>query len=168
MVQGHAYVEVEVRVHAQDHPALGGLLPFGADRLHVPIPFRSRSHFKTRGAAENGRYCEGSRHRRRAPIRSRCCSGPGRPAGDAEASGRRVTSKAPLRPTWKGGQTGPKHRPQPSSRILTAWKVNSANRTSALRSSKKFVIRKQRPSNRKDGPFELYACANTGVCYACY
>jgi hypothetical protein len=31
----------------------------------------------TQGAAENGRRCcEGSRHRRRAPIRSRRCSGP--------------------------------------------------------------------------------------------
>src|SRR5215204_2847166 len=29
-------------------------------------------------------------------MRSRCCSGPGRPSGDAEAFGRRVTSKAPL------------------------------------------------------------------------
>ena len=40
--------------------------------------------------------CEGSRHRRRAPMRSRCCSGPGRPLGDTKVSGRRVTSKAPL------------------------------------------------------------------------
>ena len=39
--------------------------------------------------------CEDSRQRR-APMKSRCCSGPGRPLGDAEASGRRVTSKAPL------------------------------------------------------------------------
>ena len=29
-------------------------------------------------------------------MRSRCCSGPGRPLGDAEAFGRRVTSKARL------------------------------------------------------------------------
>src|SRR5215204_1106356 len=29
-------------------------------------------------------------------MRSRCCSGPGRPLGDTEVSGRRVTSKAPL------------------------------------------------------------------------
>jgi hypothetical protein len=40
--------------------------------------------------------CEGSRHRRRAPIRSRRCSGPVWPSGDTEASGRRVTRKAPL------------------------------------------------------------------------
>jgi hypothetical protein len=29
-------------------------------------------------------------------MRSRCCSGPGRPLGDAEAFGRGVTCKAPL------------------------------------------------------------------------
>jgi hypothetical protein len=39
--------------------------------------------------------CEGSRHRR-APMRSRRCSGPGRPLGDTKVSGRRVTCKAPL------------------------------------------------------------------------
>ena len=39
--------------------------------------------------------CEGSRHRRRAPMRSRRCSVPGRPSGDTGMSGRRVTSKAP-------------------------------------------------------------------------
>jgi hypothetical protein len=39
--------------------------------------------------------CEGS-PQRRAPMRSRCCLGPGWPSGDAEASGRRVTSKTPL------------------------------------------------------------------------
>src|SRR5918995_3496055 len=49
----------------------------------------------TRGAGENGRYCDGSRHRR-APMRSRRCSGPGRPLGDTKVSGRRVTCKAPL------------------------------------------------------------------------
>jgi hypothetical protein len=38
--------------------------------------------------------CEGSRHRQ-APIRSRRCSGPGRPEGDTKTSGRRVTHKAP-------------------------------------------------------------------------
>ena len=36
--------------------------------------------------------------------------------------GRRVTPKAPLGPTWKEGQAGPKRRPQPFSRILTAWR----------------------------------------------
>src|SRR5215207_8665876 len=49
----------------------------------------------TRGAGEHGRYCDGSRHRR-APMRSRRCSGPGRPLGDTKVSGRRVTCKAPL------------------------------------------------------------------------
>src|SRR5215207_6365375 len=39
--------------------------------------------------------CEGSPHRR-APMRSRRCSGPGRPLGDTKVSGRRVTCKAPL------------------------------------------------------------------------
>jgi hypothetical protein len=55
-------------------------------------------------------------------MRSRRCLGLGWPAGDAEASGRRVTSKAPLGPTWKASQAAPRRRPQPSSRILTAWK----------------------------------------------
>jgi hypothetical protein len=55
-------------------------------------------------------------------MRSRCCSGPGRLSGDAKASGRRVTSKAPIRPPWKEGQAGPRRRPRPFSRILTAWK----------------------------------------------
>ena len=60
-------------------------------------------------------------------MRSRRCSGPGRPSGDTKASGRRVTSKAPLGPTWKEGQAGPRRCQQPFSRILTAWKANSAN-----------------------------------------
>jgi hypothetical protein len=59
-------------------------------------------------------------------MRSRGCSGPGRPAGDTRVSGRRVTPKAPLWPTWKEGQAAPRRRPQPSSRILTAWKGISA------------------------------------------
>src|SRR5215218_7967166 len=49
-------------------------------------------------------------------------SGSGRPSGDTKVSGRRVTCKAPLGPTWKEGQAAPRRRPQPSSRILTAWK----------------------------------------------
>jgi hypothetical protein len=60
-------------------------------------------------------------------MRSRRCSDLGRPSGDTKASGRRVTSKAPLGPTWKEGQAAPRRRPQPFSRILTAWKVNSRN-----------------------------------------
>jgi hypothetical protein len=55
-------------------------------------------------------------------MRSRRCSGPGRPLGDTKASGRRVTCKAPFGPTWKEGQADPRRRPQPFSRILTAWK----------------------------------------------
>jgi hypothetical protein len=58
-------------------------------------------------------------------MRSRRCSGPGWPSGDTGMSGRRVTSKAPLGPRWKEGQATPRRRPQPSSRILTAWKGNS-------------------------------------------
>ncbi len=53
-------------------------------------------------------------------------SGPERPSGDTEASGRRVTRKAPSAHVEEG-QAAPRHRPQPFSRILTAWKVNSAN-----------------------------------------
>jgi len=49
------------------------------------------------------------------------------PLGDTRVSGRRVTSKAPLWPTWKEGQAAPRRRPQPFSRILTAWKGYSAN-----------------------------------------
>jgi hypothetical protein len=80
----------------------------------------------TRGAGENGRMCcEGSGHGRGAPMRSRRCSGLGRPSSDTKASGRGVTSKAPFGPMWKEGQAAPRRRPQPSSRILTAWKGNS-------------------------------------------
>jgi hypothetical protein len=42
--------------------------------------------------------------------------------GDTKAYGRRVTSKASFWPTWKEGQAAPRRRPQPFSRILTAWK----------------------------------------------
>ena len=52
-------------------------------------------------------------------------SGSGRPLGDTKESDRRVTPKAPLGPTWKEGQASPTRRPQPFSRILTAWKGNS-------------------------------------------
>ena len=34
-----------------------------------------------------------------------------------------------IRPTWKEGQAGPRRRPQPFSRILTAWKGNSQKST---------------------------------------
>src|SRR5215203_5035220 len=54
-------------------------------------------------------------------------SGSGRPLGDTKESDRRVTCKAPLGPTWNEGQASPRRRPQPFSRILTAWKGNSAN-----------------------------------------
>jgi hypothetical protein len=60
-------------------------------------------------------------------MRSRRCSDLGRPSDDTKASGRRVTSKAPLGPTWKEGQAGPRRCQQPFSRILTAWKGSSAN-----------------------------------------
>jgi hypothetical protein len=39
-------------------------------------------------------------------MRSRRCSGLGRPSSDTKVSGRRVTSKAPFGPTWKEGQAG--------------------------------------------------------------
>jgi hypothetical protein len=42
--------------------------------------------------------------------------------GDTKAYGREVTSKASFWPTWKEGQAAPRRRPQPFSRILTAWK----------------------------------------------
>jgi len=35
-------------------------------------------------------------------MRSRCCSGPGRPLGDTKASGRGVTPKAPLAHVERG------------------------------------------------------------------
>src|SRR5215210_2328276 len=94
MVHGHRQVEVEMRVHAQDTLDLG-VRPFGVDRRHVRAAPFDVVVTTTRGAGENGRYCEGSRYRR-APMRSRCCSVPGRPAGDTKVSGRGVTSKAPL------------------------------------------------------------------------
>jgi len=52
-------------------------------------------------------------------------SGSGRPLGDTKESDRRVTSKAPLGPTWNEGQASPRRRPQPFSRILTAWNGDS-------------------------------------------
>jgi hypothetical protein len=52
-------------------------------------------------------------------------SGSGRPLGDTKESDRRVTCKAPLGPTWNEGQASPRRRPQPFSRILTAWNRNS-------------------------------------------
>src|SRR5215216_4417798 len=93
MVHGHSHVEVEVRVHTQDHRNLR-VRPFGAHRRHVRAAPFNVAVTSTRGAGENGRYCEGSCHRR-APMRSRR-SGPGRPSGDTKVSGRRVTCKAPL------------------------------------------------------------------------
>ena len=44
--------------------------------------------------------------------------------GDTKASGRRVTRKAPSARVEEG-QTAPRRRPQPFSRILTAWKVHA-------------------------------------------
>jgi hypothetical protein len=44
--------------------------------------------------------------------------------GDTKVSGRRVTSKAPSARVEEG-QAAPRRRPQPFSRILTAWKGNS-------------------------------------------
>jgi hypothetical protein len=64
MVDSYRYVEVEVRVHTQDHHALGGLRYFGADSPHVPIPFhvaltsrpeeRERTDDTVRGHATGG------------------------------------------------------------------------------------------------------------------
>jgi hypothetical protein len=88
MVDSYRYMEVQVRVHAHDHHALGGLRPLGADGRSVPIPFRCRPHFTTRGMGENGQYCERSRQKR-APMRLTIVLQP-------RASGRRVTPKASL------------------------------------------------------------------------
>jgi hypothetical protein len=46
--------------------------------------------------------------------------------GDTKASGRRVTRKAPSARVEEG-QAAPRRRPQPFSRILTAWKGNCAS-----------------------------------------
>jgi hypothetical protein len=63
-------------------------------------------------------------------MRSRRCSGPGG-AAVGRHRGVRPTSHLQgtftLGPTWKEGQAAPRRRPQPFSRILTAWKGNSAN-----------------------------------------
>src|SRR5829696_4423539 len=59
-------------------------------------------------------------------------SGSGRPLGDTKESDRRVTCKAPLGPTWNEGQASPRRRPQPFSRILTAWNRNSRKFTERL------------------------------------
>src|SRR5215204_2865567 len=70
---------------------------------------------------------------------------------DAPApGGRRATPRCPadeslarhLWLTWKEGQAGPRRCPQPFSRILTAWKGNSAN----------FALRSNHPAY-KDTPF---------------
>jgi hypothetical protein len=57
--------------------------------------------------------------------------------GDTKVSGRRVTSKAPSARVEEG-QAAPRRRPQPFSRILTAWNMFSANfaKNNALRSTK--------------------------------
>jgi hypothetical protein len=65
-------------------------------------------------------------------------SGPGRPSGDAKASGRRVTRKAPLAHVEGVSGRSEASPTQPFSRILTAWKGNSANfALTVLRSSPK-------------------------------
>jgi hypothetical protein len=46
--------------------------------------------------------------------------------GETKASGRRVTCKAPSARVEEG-QAAPRRRPQPFSRILTAWNKSSAN-----------------------------------------
>jgi hypothetical protein len=69
-------------------------------------------------------------------------SGSGRPLGDTKESDRRVTCKAPLGPTWNEGQASPRRRPQPFSRILTAWKGNSRN-------SAYSIVHRTPPQHRK-------------------
>ncbi len=148
MVNSHSHVEVEVRVYAQDHLDLGLLSP-GADHRHVPSSFRCGGHLFTRGAGENGRYCEGSCHQR-APMRSRRCPAPG---------GRWATPRCPadeslarhLWPTWKEGQAAPRRRPQPFSRILTAWKDGFCE-ASCERHSRKFGLLSTPPVLSPDGP----------------
>src|SRR5215203_3527756 len=75
-------------------------------------------------SAENGRYCDGSRHRRRAPMRSR--SGPTGGCRAAPEADRRVATRA-LPARLKAGSGPPRASPATTYSVFTAWKVNSAN-----------------------------------------
>jgi hypothetical protein len=70
VVEGYRYVEVEVRVHTQDHLDIRAVLASYAAHHHVLCSFRCRGHYCRPDDPENGRYCEepGLRH---APMRSR-------------------------------------------------------------------------------------------------
>ena len=60
------------------------------------------------------------RSQRTAPAPGGLRATPRRPADESLARHLRW-------PTWKEGQAAPRRRPQPFSRIFTAWKVYSAN-----------------------------------------
>src|SRR5829696_1260831 len=93
MIHSHRYVEVEVRVHTQDHLDQG-VRSFGADHRHVCSSFRCRGHFPpeeqertddaVRGHVSGASSYEVTTLRLRGPW------------SDTKAPGRRVTSKAPL------------------------------------------------------------------------
>jgi hypothetical protein len=80
----------------------------------------SRLYGRATGCAQDPDHLHGAvgalGHARRFAGQNRSCGGFGI---------RGVTSKARLWPEWKEGQAGPRRRPQPSSRILTAWEGNS-------------------------------------------
>jgi hypothetical protein len=86
-------------------------------------------------------------------MRSRRCSGCGWPSGDSRVCGRGVTSKTPSAHVEEG-QAAPRRRPQPSSRILTAWNRFSANFAFKKGHSAKFgcrILHRSRSERREDG-----------------
>jgi hypothetical protein len=80
VVEGHRHVEVEVRIHTQDHLDIRTLRASYAGHHHVRCSFRFCAHYSWPDDPENGRYCDEPRLRQ-APMRSR--SGPGRLRGGA-------------------------------------------------------------------------------------
>src|SRR5829696_1074355 len=126
MVYGHGHVEVQVRVHAQDRLDLS-VRPLGADHRHVKSSLRCRQQLlpdEQEGSDDTVMsHAEASSYEV-TTLRLRVA------VGRYRGASRRVTCKAPLGPTWKEGQAAPRRRPQPSSRILTAWKEYSQKFTS--------------------------------------
>src|SRR5215203_4419120 len=129
MINSHGHVEVEVRVHAQDRldPSVP---PLGADHRHGSSSFRCRHQLppdeQERTDDTVMSHAEASSYQVTTLLRLRVA------VGDTRGSGRRVTCKAHLRLTWNEGQAAPRRRPQPPSRILTAWNWNSAKSTSSI------------------------------------
>jgi hypothetical protein len=124
MVHGHHHVEVEVRVHAQDRLDLS-VRPLGADHPHVISSLRCRQQLppdeRERTDDTVTRHAEASSYEV-TTLRLRVAVGqhPSRcPADESLARHPWLT--------WKEGQAAPRRRPQPSSRILTAWKGDSKN-----------------------------------------